>query len=49
MVKAFQKAASESEEEGIVIRLQQGQNGIRVTEFDEDELEVATRKHIEVR
>jgi hypothetical protein len=50
MVKAFQLAAKEeADEEGIVIRLQRDGDAIRVTEFDEEELEVATRKQIEVR
>jgi hypothetical protein len=49
MVKAFQLAANESEEEGVLVRLQKSGDAIRVTEFDEDELEVATRKAIEVR
>ncbi len=50
MIKAFQIAASENEqEEGFLIRLQRDGEDIRVTEFDEEELEVVARKQIEVR
>ncbi|BCM88721.1 DNA replication and repair protein RecF [Abditibacteriota bacterium] len=49
-IKAFQKAASEDQnEEAMLIRLQ-NKNGVIVpTEFDEEELQIATQEDIEVR
>ena len=48
-VEAFQKAASEDPEEGVVIRLARKGEDIVPTLFREDELSVATRDRIEVR
>jgi hypothetical protein len=49
MVKAFQLAASESEEEGVLIRLAQKAGQTIVAEFDERDLEVVVEGQIEVR
>jgi predicted ATP-dependent endonuclease of OLD family len=48
-ISAFQRAAQTSEAEGILVRLQHTREETVATEFDEDELEVATRRQIEVR
>ena len=48
-VEAFQKAASEDREEGVLIRLSRKGEDIIPTLFREDELAVATRDRIEVR
>jgi hypothetical protein len=48
-VEAFQKAAAESPEEGVLVRLSRRGEEIIPTVFREDELAVATRDHIEVR
>ena len=48
-IEAFQEAAAENEEEGVLIRLE-NENGLLVaTEFDERRLGIATREEIEVR
>jgi hypothetical protein len=49
MVKAFQIASRESEEEGVLIRLAQKDGQTLVAEFDESELETAVDGQIEVR
>lgn len=48
-VEAFQKAASETEEEGVLVRLSRKGDEIIPTLFREDELAIATRERIEVR
>lgn len=49
-IEAFQKAAREDhQEEGLLIRLESKKGGIGVTLYDEEELGIATREHIEVR
>lgn len=48
-IEAFQKAASESPEEGVLVRLSRKREKIVSTLFREDELAVATRDRIEVR
>ncbi len=48
-VEAFQIAACESDEEGVLIRLSRRDAEIIPTMFREDELAVATRERIEVR
>ena len=48
-IEAFQQAASEDVEEGVLIRLSRKDEDIIPTLFREDELAVATRDHIEVR
>ena len=48
-IAAFQEAASESPEEGVLIRLSRKGETIIPTLFREDELAVATRDRIEVR
>ena len=48
-IEAFQKAARETEEEGVLVRLARKGDDILPTIFGELELEVATRDHIEVR
>lgn len=48
-IEAFQKAASESPEEGVLIRLARKGDDIIPTVFREDELAIATRDRIEVR
>ncbi|HNR33859.1 MAG TPA: AAA family ATPase [Candidatus Hydrogenedentes bacterium] len=48
-IEAFQKAASETEEEGVLIRLTRKGDDIIPTVFREDELAIATRDRIEVR
>jgi len=48
-IEAFQTAASESTEEGVLIRLLRKGDEIIPTLFREDELAVATRERIEVR
>jgi hypothetical protein len=48
-VEAFQQAASETPEEGVLIRLSRKGEDIIPTVFREDELAIATRDHIEVR
>lgn len=48
-VEAFQKAASETPEEGVLVRLTRKGEEIIPTLFREDELAIATRERIEVR
>ena len=48
-IEAFQKAASETPEDGVLIRLSRKGEEIIPTFFREDELAVATREGIEVR
>lgn len=48
-VEAFQKAAAESPEEGVLVRLSRRGEDIMPTLFRADELAVATRDRIEVR
>ena len=48
-IEAFQKAASEDPDEGVLIRLSRKGEDIIPTLFREDELAVATRDRIEVR
>lgn len=48
-VRAFQEAASESPEEGVLVRLSRRGEKIIPTLFTEKELELVTRDHIEVR
>ena len=48
-IEAFQKAASEDPEEGVLIRLSRKGEDIIPTLFREDELAIATRERIEVR
>lgn len=48
-VRAFQEAASESPQEGVLVRLSQLEDRILPTVFREKDLEIVTRDHIEVR
>ncbi len=48
-IEAFQKAAAEVPEEGVLVRLSRKGEDIIPTLFREEELAVATRDHIEVR
>jgi len=49
-IDAFQEAAAEDKnEEAMLISLQQRKSGIKAVLFDENELKVVTRGHIEVR
>lgn len=48
-IEAFQEAAAETPEEGVLVRLSRRGNQIIPTLFREDELAVATRDGIEVR
>ncbi len=48
-VEAFQRAASENKEEGVLIRLSRKGEDVIPTTFKEDELAIATRDRIEVR
>jgi AAA domain, putative AbiEii toxin, Type IV TA system len=48
-IKAFEEAARESEEEGVLIRLARRGDRTLVGEFDERELEIAVEGEIEVR
>jgi hypothetical protein len=48
-IDAFQKAARESPEEGVLIRLSRRDGEVVPTMFREDELAIATRERIEVR
>lgn len=48
-IEAFQKAAAEMPEVGVLVRLSRMGEDIIPTIFTEDELAVATREHIEVR
>jgi AAA15 family ATPase/GTPase len=48
-IEAFQKAAAETPEDGVLIRLSRKGEDIVPTIFREDELAVATRDRIEVR
>lgn len=48
-IEAFQKAASEDSERGVLIRLSRKGDDIIPTLFREDELAIVTRDHIEVR
>lgn len=48
-IEAFQRAAEENDEEGVLIRLENKDGHIVATEFDERRLGIATREEIEVR
>ncbi len=48
-VRAFQQAASDSPEDGVLVRLTKRQENVAATLFTERELEIATRDQIEVR
>mgnify|MGYP001799463628 CR=1 FL=1 len=48
-IKAFETAAWESEEEGVLIRLAQKAGRIFVGEFDERDLKIVVEGQIEVR
>jgi len=48
-IKAFQEAAQEDDQEGLLIRLQSRMGEISATVYNEEELKVATREQIEVR
>lgn len=48
-VEAFQKAAAEDPEEGVLIRLSRMGDSVIPTVFTEEELAIATRDRIEVR
>ncbi|WP_133510546.1 TIR domain-containing protein [Candidatus Thiosymbion oneisti] len=48
-IEAFQKAAAETAEEGVLVRLARKGEDIMPTVFREDELRIATRDGIEVR
>lgn len=48
-VRAFQEAASESPQDGVLVRLSRMDDRIIPTLFTEKELEIVTRDHIEVR
>ncbi|MBI2421868.1 MAG: AAA family ATPase [Candidatus Hydrogenedentes bacterium] len=48
-IESFQRAASESPEDGVLIRLSRKGDDIIPTIFREDELTIATRERIEVR
>jgi ABC-type cobalamin/Fe3+-siderophores transport system ATPase subunit len=48
-VRAFQQAASESQQDGVLVRLSKVDNRIIPTIFTEKELEIVTRDQIEVR
>jgi energy-coupling factor transporter ATP-binding protein EcfA2 len=48
-ISAFQRAAKESSEEGVLIRLRQENGYVNYTSFTEEELEIVTRDRIEVR
>jgi hypothetical protein len=48
-VRAFQKAATESPEDGVLVRLSRKDDQIIPTLFTERELEIVTRDQVEVR
>jgi predicted ATP-dependent endonuclease of OLD family len=49
-VKSFQTATADcSADEGILTRLEFADGSVRASQFDEPELEIATREHIEIR
>jgi ABC-type transport system involved in cytochrome c biogenesis ATPase subunit len=48
-ITAFQQAAQDSEEEGVLIRLDRTNEHVRATLFDEEELAVVAEEAIEVR
>jgi len=48
-IESFQKAAAETPEQGVLVRLSRKGEAIIPTIFAEDELAVATRDRIEVR
>jgi hypothetical protein len=48
-VSAFQRAAEQHPEEGVLIRLQERKGEVEAVLFDEDKLGLATREQIEVR
>ncbi|MCB2263422.1 MAG: ATP-binding protein [Candidatus Thiosymbion ectosymbiont of Robbea hypermnestra] len=48
-IEAFQQAAAETSEEGVLVRLAHIEGEIVPTVFRKDELRIATRNHIEVR
>jgi len=48
-VEAFQEAASQSPEEGVLIRLSEKDGKMFSTHFSEEELQVVTRDNIEIR
>ena len=48
-MQAFQEAASDSPQDGVLIRLTRKGEAVIPTVFQENELEIATRNDIEVR
>ncbi len=48
-IEAFQQAADNTEEEGILVRLENRKDGVGAVTFDEHELAIVTREQIEVR
>ena len=48
-ILAFQEAAGQTPEEGVVVRLERKSHQVRVTSYDEDRLQVVAREEIEVR
>ena len=48
-IEAFQKAAEEDPEEGVLVRLTHKGDAVIPTVFQENELAIVTREHIEVR
>jgi predicted ATP-dependent endonuclease of OLD family len=48
-VLAFQEAAREAPEEGVLVRLERNKDQFRVTSYDEDRLQIVAREEIEVR
>lgn len=48
-IEAFQNAAAESPEDGVLVRLQNKNDDVTATVFDERRLAIATRDQIEVR
>lgn len=48
-IEAFQRAATEHPEEGVLIRLEREADGISAESFSEEELAIITRESIEVR
>lgn len=48
-IEAFQQAAAEHPSDGLLIRLEQGEDSVRAETFSEEELAIVTRESIEVR
>ena len=48
-IQAFQQAADNTEEEGVLVRLETRKDGVGAVTFDERELAIVTREQIEVR